>query len=283
MINTKIKDLYIRDDVVKRLFTSSSEGLEYLTLIISAALKMPLELISVKLQLKHPDIGVNENVVNSETDIILENDEIFVNVEINANNSPSLQRKNFSYICHLILRQTPKSKDFKTKLKKIYQININAFDILGNDDFVVISKILDVKSHKELRPYFTIIDINLEKLMNISYNDIKKKDHKSLEYLLYFLVCKNEEELDSVYNGDVFMDKIINEAKKLTLNFDAALPYNREELLKQSYYELGEAQGIEQNIMQTAIKMLKENIDVNTITKITGLSKKQIKDLKKEL
>lgn len=79
------------------------------------------------------------------------------------------------------------------------------------------------------------------------------------------------------------MDKIIDEAKKLTLSFDAALPYNREELLKQSYYELGEAQGIEQNIMQTAIKMFKENIDVITITKITGLSKKQIKDLKKEL
>ncbi len=79
------------------------------------------------------------------------------------------------------------------------------------------------------------------------------------------------------------MDKIIDEAKKLTLSFDAALPYNREELLKQSYYELGEAQGIEQNNMQTAIKMLKENIDVNTITKITGLSKKQINDLKREL
>ena len=54
------------------------------------------------------------------------------------------------------------------------------------------------------------------------------------------------------------MEKIIDEAKKLTLNFDAALPYNREELLKQSYYELGEAQGIEQNIMQTAIKCLKK-------------------------
>lgn len=38
---------------------------------------------------------------------------------------------------------------------------------------------------------------------------------------------------------------------------------------------------IEQNNMQTAIKMLKENIDVNTIAKITGLSAKQIKDLKK--
>ena len=82
-----------------------------------------------------------------------------------------------------------------------------------------------------------------------------------------------------MYNGDVFMEKIIDEAKKLTLNFDAALPYNREELLKQSYYELSETQGIK----QTAIKMLKENIDVNTITKITGLSKKQIKHLKREL
>ena len=29
------------------------------------------------------------------------------------------------------------------------------------------------------------------------------------------------------------MDKIIDKAKKLTLSFDAALPYNREELLKQ--------------------------------------------------
>ena len=62
---------------------------------------------------------------------------------------------------------------------------------------------------------------------------------------------------------------------------EMCLPYNREELLKQSYYELGEAKGIEQNNMQTAIKMLKENIDVNTIAKITGLSAKQIKDLKK--
>lgn len=69
------------------------------------------------------------------------------------------------------------------------------------------------------------------------------------------------------------MDKIIDEAKKLTLSFDAALPYNREELLKQSYYELGETQGIK----QTAIKMLKENIDVNTIAKITGLSENKSK------
>ena len=72
------------------------------------------------------------------------------------------------------------------------------------------------------------------------------------------------------------MNKIIDEAKKLTLSFDAALPYNREELLKQSYYELGEAKGIK----QTAIKMLKENIDVNTIAKITGLSENKSKTWK---
>lgn len=103
----------------------------------------------------------------------------------------------------------------------------------------------------------------------------------NLEKINEYKLNLYQEELDSVCNGYVFMDKIIDKAKKLTLSFDAALPYNREELLKQSYYELGEAQGIEQNNMQTAIKMLKENIDVNTIAKITGLSAKQIKDLEK--
>ena len=70
------------------------------------------------------------------------------------------------------------------------------------------------------------------------------------------------------------MDKIIDEAKKLTLSFDAALPYNREELLKQPYYELGEAQDIEQNIMKTAIKMLKENIDVKTCKNLLEVKNK---------
>ena len=55
------------------------------------------------------------------------------------------------------------------------------------------------------------------------------------------------------------------------------------EELKQSYIkeglEEGIERGIEQGIEQTAINMLKENIDINIISKVTGLNISQIKEL----
>lgn len=41
----------------------------------------------------HPEIGVNENVVNSEVDIALESNEIVVNVEINSQRDIVMREK----------------------------------------------------------------------------------------------------------------------------------------------------------------------------------------------
>ena len=44
--------------------------------------------------------------------------------------------------------------------------------------------------------------------------------------------------------------------------------------------QLGEKSGIKKNQLKTAKKMLDDNIDIDTIIKYTGLSKKQILELK---
>lgn len=119
-MQVKVRELYMRDKVVKKLFTSFS-GYQYLARIVCEVLDLPSELFSF--QIFHPSVGVNENVVNSEVDLIIEDDEAIVNIEINTSNSRSIQNKNTAYFCHLILKQIKTSKDYDKVLKKVYQIN----------------------------------------------------------------------------------------------------------------------------------------------------------------
>ncbi|MCI6847313.1 MAG: hypothetical protein MR835_00445 [Erysipelotrichaceae bacterium] len=80
------------------------------------------------------------------------------------------------------------------------------------------------------------------------------------------------------------MDKLKNEALKLNNN-DDFVKYlsdeDEERLLKNSFIEQGIEQGIEQNKISTAKKMLEKNIDIDSIKEITGLSLDEIKELKK--
>ena len=91
------------------------------------------------------------------------------------------------------------------------------------------------------------------------------------------------------------MEKMIDEAKILTDNFDLLLYYDREKLKKQEAYELGEEAGkeigqeigfkagVSQNKKELTINMLKENANIDFISKVTGLSIDDINELKKEL
>ena len=230
----------------------------------------------------HPNIGVNKNVVNGEADIVLESNDFIVNVEINNFNSLTLNQKNFSYICHLILRQLKKSKDYKRKIKYIYQINLNNFGVMNDKEFIVRSKILDDKKYREYRKYLMIVDINLAKLRNMDYTDIKKKGKASLEYLLYLLVCEDEDVLKKLYKGDELMEAMVDKGIELTLNFDAGLRYDAQKLREYSLIEVGQEQGKRNNKIETVRRMLAEKCNVGFISRITGLSKKEINKLRKE-
>ncbi len=54
---------------------------------------------------------------------------------------------------------------------------------------------------------------------------------------------------------------------------------NEDEIIKNTLYEKGISQGIEQKVKETARKMLQKNMKLQDIMEITGLSKEQIKEL----
>ena len=284
-MQVKVRELYMRDKVVKKLFTSFS-GYQYLARIVCEVLDLPSELFSF--QVFHPSVGVNENVVNSEVDLIIEDDASIVNIKINTSNSRSIQNKNTAYFCHLILKQIKTSKDYDKVLKKVYQINLNSYDVSHEERFVTRSRLIDVETKEEVHPILEIVDVYLAKIIKTDYTIVKERKN-SLEYLLYLLVCNDERILREVYEGDSLMEKMVDEAKELTDNFDSLLYYDYDELKKQEAYELGEASGveqgvelgIEQNKVEIALNMLKKNMDTKLICEVTGLTHDELNVIKK--
>ena len=277
----KIKFPLLKDKVAKKLFTEKKVGLEYLRKIISLAIGIPMDMIDKDIKLIHPSIGINKNIVNSEADVVLENGEFYVNLEINYYNNETSDIKNGLYLCHLLLRQVKKAKEYEN-LKKVYQINLNSYDALGKEEFIYHSKLYEKKYHIERSDFIEIIDINLEKLRQIDYNTLIKSNDMTLEKALYLFVCDDIEKLNAIYEGDKLMKKLMKENEDLLKNFDEMLYYDRDEMFENACYDKGYSKGKQERNREIAKEMLKNKEAIENIAKYTGLSKEEILNLKDE-
>ena len=289
----KIKFPLLKDKVAKKLFTEKKVGLEYLRKIISLAIGIPMDMIDKDIKLIHPNIAVNKNIVNSEADVVLENGEFYVNLEINYYNNETSDIKNGLYLCHLLLRQVKKAKEYET-LKKVYQINLNSYDALGKEEFIYHSKLYEKKYHIERSDFIEIIDINLEKLRQIDYNTLVKSDDMTLEKALYLFVCDDIEKLNVIYEGDKLMKKLMKENEDLLKNFDEMLYYDRDKMFLNACYDKGYSkgesigyskgknEGKQEERLQIARGLLKLDVPIEKIELATGLSKEVILTFKNE-
>ncbi len=278
----KIKFPLLKDKVAKKLFTEKQVGLEYLRKIISLAIGIPMDMIDKDIKLIHPNIGINKNIVNSAADVVLENGQFYVNLEINYYNNKTSDIKNGLYLCHLLLRQVKKAKEYEN-LKKVYQINLNSYDALGKEEFIYHSKLYEKKYHIERSDFIEIIDINLEKLRQIDYNTLVKSEDMTLEKALYLFVCDDIEKLNAIYEGDKLMKKLMKENEDLLKNFDEMLYYDRDKMFLNACYEKGYDKGKqearqERNI-EIAKEMLNKGMKLKDIIDITGLTEKEIKEI----
>ena len=282
----KIKFPLLKDKVAKKLFTEKKVGLEYLRKIISLAIGIPMDMIDKDIKLIHPNIGVNKNIVNSEADVVLENGEFYVNLEINYYNNETSDIKNGLYLCHLLLRQVKKAKEYEN-LKKVYQINLNSYDALGKEEFIYHSKLYEKKYHIERSDFIEIIDINLEKLRQIDYNTLIKSDDMTLEKALYLFVCDDIEKLNAIYEGDKLMKKLMKENEDLLKNFDEMLYYDRDKMFLNACYDkgyskgesIGYSKGKQERNIEIAKEMLNKGMKLKDIIDITGLTEKEIKEI----
>lgn len=272
-MNTK---KYLRDDIAGILLTDETLK-DYVISIISASTSIKKEDIK-DLKLITPRINSNTNIKYSEVDAVYESSDNIINIEVNYNESKLSIAKNNRYVYHLILRQVKKG-DIDL-YKKVWQININNYDYFKKGEFIYHSYIMDEKYHECRDDGVEIIDINLAYLEKLSYNEIKKEGTNSLIRLLYIMLCEDKEERVKLYKSDRIMDKVNDKIDELTEEFDSILFYNKEEFRKAESEELGIEKGRKEREKEIAKKMLEENMSLELISKLTGLSKEEIEELK---
>ena len=188
----------LKDRIAKKLLTSPKVGKRYSAAIIACILDLDEEDVYNNLEYIHPEVSSNANIVNSESDVVFMNDDNYINIEINLSKGYASDVKNGTYIAHLYLKQLKSSEDYN-RIKKVIQINLNAYDYFGKSEFLYHSILTDTRYHLVRNSNIEIFDISLPILGKIDYNDIMN-ERERLEKLLYVFVCSDDEFLNELYS-----------------------------------------------------------------------------------
>ena len=262
----------LKDKVVKKLLNSENPTCrEYLVRLISASTGIDVRELRNNIELVTPNINSNSNYVNNVSDVMVRDDKNYYNIEINYNNVPIAIVKNNVYMYSSILRQIHKSDDYKN-VKAVIQINIDNYDLFKRGEFVYDSMMIEKKHHIIRDNMLRVIDINLDFLSQIDYNEVKKGNKYNLEKLLYFFVCKDKKLLDGIYNGNGLMRDISKIFNIDIDSLDEQLYYDYDEYMKEVSYEQGEIDSRKQIIKN----MLESNFDKKIILKVTELDEETL-------
>ena len=151
---TKKKEKYLKDSIANIILTDDYTR-EYTEILISKAIDIPLEIVKNNLHLVTPRVNANANTQSRFVDGVFENDTSIINIEVNTSKESATSFKNIKYICNLTLNSVIlEVKIFK--LKPLYQININSFDIFDDNYFLYKSSILEEKLYKKRYEYLRI-------------------------------------------------------------------------------------------------------------------------------
>ena len=219
-------------------------------------------------------------------DLILETDKGIINVEVNHNYKEEILDRNFLYFCKMLSSSVKRKKSY-LNIKKHIQLNITwnlqkyfNFDIKMRK--IIKCHVADDETHNKLHEnIFEIVHINMDYFERVWYHGNVKEENP----FLMLLAAPTKEKMDIICKGDKLMSELNKRVEDLNDDNDVldVIIENEDEILLNSRFDSGFNQGVKEGINQTKIetakKLLKNNIDIDIISKSTGLSKKQINDL----
>lgn len=205
-----------------------------------------------------------------------------VNIEMQVKDYNNTVDRSVFYESGLLHESLNKNEDY-LQIPKSIGIWILNYDIFNNGSFHEIARLRRDHENIVLTDKFEIHYIQLPK-----FKQKCKRISNKLEEWLTFISCRNLEEISMIENE--YVKKAEEELEYLS--GDAAerrLAELREKAIRDEAAAIAGAtrRGIEKGIekgkkeekFQIAKKMLKESIEIETITRITGLTKEQIENL----
>ena len=278
---------------MKKFYTARYEPIFMRSVVKPNILKPLLEYILekeiIELQILNPNLIQDTYKTRGQRlDLLVKTKDEIINVEINSNYNETIMIRNLHYIFKLASENTEGGNKYKVD-NKIVQINLNFI----NSKHEKCEYLLYDKTHKiELTDYIKIYNIGIDKYIKNYYNNSKRFTKGEELIIMLDLEKKELEELSEKSEiVDNFKEDVIKANEdELIVNW-----ISREEEQKQYeevLYEKGLSQGkqqglsegIEKGLMkksnEIAKKMLELNMDLETISKVTGLTIDEIKNFK---
>lgn len=207
-----------------------------------------------------------------------------LNIEMSNKKSPEMMDRNVVYVCAIHSKQMRYGKKDYTMIHKTLQINLNNYS-LGSDELKE-SYYLTTEKGKILTKKLQIDMVDMVKGREICYTDSENK----LARWCKVFTSTSEEELKEALGDDLMergpKEKLVDEVTKLSSDEDAVILYTkltRQELEQNTYIaeakQRGFEEGIEQEKLKMAKKMLEQKFKIEIIKQITGLEKQQIEKL----
>lgn len=282
----KITQLPITHDYVfKRVF--SYEGNEA---ILKDFLEAILNIKINNIQIKNPElIKTYEEDKLSILDIKVQADNnTIIDVEMQMQNKHDLKERSTTYLGKLVAEQLQSGETY-TNLKNTIVIFLLNFNLYKRNSYHSIGKMKFDKTTKEAyidmgyieeddiaSPYIQIHIIELPKFKK------KNPDMKAKVNQWLWLLSGEEEKINMAQKANEKVKKAVETLNRISLDPEEREIYESiqmrnflQRISNQKFLE----QGINQEKKEIAKKLLLENITIDQIVKITGLTKKEIKEL----
>ena len=286
---------YYYDIMFYKIFgdTSDTKLLKHLLVNITNMDISKLEILNGKV------VGDHYDTKRSYLDLLVKlNDSIKVNIEVNNDTSQNIKERNISFLLKVASNDFKVSEPYR-KLNKHIQYNLN---VEGDDSYSIESYVFkERKSNKILTEQVEIVNINLSFYSIKCYNE-GIENLTEFEKLMGLLGSEDLEHNNIFANEKGILKEIMEKAEKFRNDSEIIEMYDRD-LTIQGLHELDKEDAIKEAIQKNteevtkevtkevsssttcniAVNMLNMNMNLEVISKATGLSVDELNELKKEL
>ena len=274
------------DKVFKAIFADPAD-----TFLLETLLNLTFNTKVKDIKFENPELLKRNIIERAKTcDFIAHIDGKLLHIELNSNYKKWLHLRNLNFFSTSYGKDTEIGKNYD--IKKIF-INIDYTYKLPNSKNLdnVLVYTIETDDHVKYVDNIYFVEFNMDRIKKEWYNVIDKRKRKLFYYLSK--LDMEEEELE-VEEEDEFVKKLKEKLKKLNQNKEFVSFLSREEDIEfQMNSERSEGIdeginiGINQGInigknegkIEIAKNMLQMKFDINSISKVTGLTLKEIEGL----
>lgn len=269
------------DRAFKEVFLKENNK-DLLKTLIEKVLKIKIKEIKLRPNERNQD---NIRIKRKTYDALVKTENKVIEIEVNANaNEEYVNPRNMSYISDLYSHNTLKGEEYDDKTE-IVQIN---FSYNLKDKEKIREYYVQDKSNKKYVENFRIIEINMDYFVNLWYTN---KEEEINKYKILIMLGLEKEDLKKLSKEDKVVSKYMNELNKInedpefreymTYEEDQRKIFNsRMSAATRKGLQKGIQKGITERNIEIAKKMLKENLSIEQISRITNLTENEIKKLK---